>query len=503
MCINLGFIIPYADQTDVCANAVTPSDMYSSTSCAFSGAFILAGGLTAVMWVLVRALSMHLQICWDITPGRRFYYLTQLGGWAIPAAVFTAAMSATGVSFRFGPGACHINHTHSIADFWAWLLVIAGCAITIQFGTMVFCFNVYLRNIWADEEPTTANTDPNIPSYTSSQRATTARAIYRRLKRVLWLQWRGLALVTLVMVDVVFFAVVFVYLDKSIAPTQSNIMRATPWVLCLIKNPSNPGQCLALGQKYLVSQSTIGAVLILLASIGVILSAILLRWSFFVGWKKWIMNFFGHGDEFESIESMHHGAADNQDGKQQHGPGGAMFEMQQPTKEYETGEQPVGEPSVSSFGTPTEQYHTPGQYPYQTQVTSPHYNPNMAHSYFNPVGAPTSTTTISANGAAIDQPQMPGHAFTHPNPNIARIRANQPPLPTQGPNYGYYEAPVGYAPQAPPQAQHPPQQQQHMYAQQPQYEGQPAYAQPHVVYTTTSPYEEGVQAPTHYYHPQQ
>lgn len=64
--INLGFIVPFADNTDPCANAVTPSDMFSSVPCAFSGAFILAGGLCAIMWVLVRALSMHLQICWDM-----------------------------------------------------------------------------------------------------------------------------------------------------------------------------------------------------------------------------------------------------------------------------------------------------------------------------------------------------------------------------------------------------------------------------------------------------
>lgn len=85
-------------------------------------------------------------------------------------------MSVTGVSFRFGPGVCHINHDRSIIDFWAWILAMAGIAIFIQLGTLGFCFNVYLRNIWADEDgsgATGAASTSAAPTYSSSQRAPT------------------------------------------------------------------------------------------------------------------------------------------------------------------------------------------------------------------------------------------------------------------------------------------------------------------------------------------
>ncbi|MBE7200056.1 MAG: hypothetical protein INR70_19925, partial [Parafilimonas terrae] len=93
--ITLGFTIPLGAKPEQCYNDITPNDMYTSTECAWSGAFILAGGLCAAMWIFIRALSMNLQICWDIVPGRKFFYISQAAGWGIPAAFFTAIMAVT------------------------------------------------------------------------------------------------------------------------------------------------------------------------------------------------------------------------------------------------------------------------------------------------------------------------------------------------------------------------------------------------------------------------
>ncbi|KAF4555827.1 Hypothetical protein D9617_2g057910 [Elsinoe fawcettii] len=420
--VNLGFIVPHAADSDECANAITPNDMYSSTSCAFSGAFILAGGLTAVMWIFVRALSMHLQICWDISPGRRFFYWTQLLGWAIPAAIFTAAITATGVSFRFGPGACHINHDHSMADFWGWLLAIAGIAIFVQLATMFYCFHVYLRNIWADEETDTQGTESqHAPTYNSSQRAQTARAIYNRLKRVLWLQWRGLALVTSMLIDVIFFAVVFVLLDSSTTENQANAQRAAPWLACLVQNPTDAGKCFALGQKWLVNQDTISAVILLLSVIGPILFLLTFRLSFFTGWREWFTSRFISKQEFVSLDAAQQA---RQNGYPHHNAKGAMFEMQQPNKEYSMdNDQTTGSPSLSTIGTPTEKVNPAMQYSYSQsrRGTDPsHQNGG----YFN----------------ASSPPQSPQQTFVHPNPNVARSQAVNPQ-----PTYGSYSPPQGYA----------------------------------------------------------
>jgi len=97
--------------------------------------------------------SMQIQVS-DVTcrlPGNKFFYWTQLIGWLIPAAVFTAAITASGASYRFGPGACHVNHEHSMVSFWGWLIAIAAITVVVQSYTLIYCFHYYLRDLWADE----------------------------------------------------------------------------------------------------------------------------------------------------------------------------------------------------------------------------------------------------------------------------------------------------------------------------------------------------------------
>lgn len=77
---------------------------------------------------------MHLQICWDIVPGSKFFYVAQALGWGITAALFTTCITLTGVSFRFGD-ACHVNSKEAMKGFWGPLLGIAGAAAVCQLAT--------------------------------------------------------------------------------------------------------------------------------------------------------------------------------------------------------------------------------------------------------------------------------------------------------------------------------------------------------------------------------
>lgn len=143
-----------------CYDPITPHDMYSSVNCALSGALVLGGGWCAVMWgmwalqpsttaaaaatvrsadsslVFLRALSLHLQICWQVVPGRKFFLGAQMAGWSIPVVFLAAAMSVTGVSFRFGES-CHINSKHGIQTFWGPMLATAAASIVTQSVTSV------------------------------------------------------------------------------------------------------------------------------------------------------------------------------------------------------------------------------------------------------------------------------------------------------------------------------------------------------------------------------
>ncbi|RMZ66888.1 G- coupled receptor [Pyrenophora seminiperda CCB06] len=189
----LGFVIPFGAQPEQCYDKITPNDMYSSLTCAFSGAFILSGGMSMGVWIFIRALSMHLQICWDVTPGKKFFYWAQGLGWAVAATFFTLTITITGVSFRFGD-VCHVNAEHSMQDFWGPLLAIAGGAMVIQVATFVYCIKVYLQNMFSDEA-TETQSSAGLPSYTTSLRKRSARVVYRRVRKVLYLQWRGIMIV--------------------------------------------------------------------------------------------------------------------------------------------------------------------------------------------------------------------------------------------------------------------------------------------------------------------
>ncbi|KAF2836315.1 hypothetical protein M501DRAFT_940269 [Patellaria atrata CBS 101060] len=297
----LGFVVPLAVKPEQCYDEITPNDMYSSLTCAWSGAFITSGGLTVAMWIFIRALSMHLQICWDVLPGKRFFYAAQGLGWGVVAILFTCTITFTGVSFRFGD-ACHVNSAHSLADFWGPLLGIAGISAIIQLATFVYCIHVYLKNMWSDEK-TETNSSAGLPSYTSSVRMQSARAVYRRVRKVLWLQWRGILIVVFILIDVIFFSIVFVYLDAMENASHDDIKSLTPWILCLVSNPENKEKCFQYAEKALVNKETIIAILIMLSLAGIQAFFLLVRGSMFTGWVQLIGEKFAHKSEFVSLDA--------------------------------------------------------------------------------------------------------------------------------------------------------------------------------------------------------
>jgi hypothetical protein len=236
--------------------------MSSSRTCALSGAFLLAGGWSGVMWVFLRAVALHLQICWQTVIGKTFMWGAMAAGWGIPAIALTVALVFSGVSFRFGD-TCHINHKNSLADFWIPLLVFAAITVIIQFATFGYCIKVYLASL-ADDSTTTNSS--GLPSYTNSVRGTiTPRQAYRRVRRVIELQWRGIAIVLLIIADVIFFAVVFVFMDDIEANLLKDPTRASKWILCIVEKNGDKDKCLDLADALVVNEATVMAVLVLLS----------------------------------------------------------------------------------------------------------------------------------------------------------------------------------------------------------------------------------------------
>lgn len=79
------------------------------------------------------------------------------------------------------------------------------------------------------------------------------------------LQWRGIAIVVLILADVIFFSIIFVYLDNTTQDSHKNLSKAEPWLFCLILNRGDKNKCLDMAAKLVVTEATVMAVLILMS----------------------------------------------------------------------------------------------------------------------------------------------------------------------------------------------------------------------------------------------
>ena len=171
-------------------------------------------------------------------------------------------LSLTGVSYRFGT-TCHINHDKSVGTYWAPLLAFAGAATILQFVTLGYCIRVYIRSFLQSDE--TSNESGMLSYHGSSHTAATARATYRRVSKVIAMQWRGMMIVLIIIVDVAFLAVIFIKMDNDIKNQPKNISKIAPWISCLVESGGDKNACLNRASTLLVNEATVLAVLILLS----------------------------------------------------------------------------------------------------------------------------------------------------------------------------------------------------------------------------------------------
>jgi len=180
-------------------------------------------------------------------------------------------------------------------------------SLTREFSSFGYCLRVFFNSLWEDSaRPLSQGSAKSLPMSVASAKSQRARVIYRRLKSVLYLQWRGMLIVTIVLVDVIFFAVVFVYLDKLEESMLHDYTRVLPWVLCLIENQGDRNPCFQYSHKWLISEPTIGAMLLMISLLGIELFVLLFRWSLIAGWKeRWIAltQRGGNQQEFVSLDA--------------------------------------------------------------------------------------------------------------------------------------------------------------------------------------------------------
>lgn len=209
--------------------------------------------------------------------GRKFMIGAFICGFGIPIIIQTIMLIYTGVSYRFG-GTCHINVKDSTKTYWYPLLAFAAAALVLQFGTLCYCMYVYVKSAFDKSASTTGSS--SLPSLAATTRPATARQAYRRIRRIMRLQWRGVAIVLVIIGNVIFFAVVFVDLNNAVKNTEN----AMPWVTCLLINMGDRSKCTKQASVIGPNGATLLAVLYLLSLVGFWVFLLFGRPLMFVGW---------------------------------------------------------------------------------------------------------------------------------------------------------------------------------------------------------------------------
>lgn len=79
------------------------------------------------------------------------------------------------------------------------------------------------------------------------------------------LQWRAITVITLILIDVLFFCFVFLRIDSNEKQIRTHAERARAWIICLTSHLGDKDACVAHAQDLLIDQNTAAALLFLLA----------------------------------------------------------------------------------------------------------------------------------------------------------------------------------------------------------------------------------------------
>lgn len=210
----------------------------------------------------LRSLSLHLQVCWKVVPGPKFFWSSILAGIVIPVVFISVALPVTGLSYRFG-NTCHINHEKALQDYWGPLLAFAVASTILQFATFGYCIKVYIKSLFDDTA--TSDDHSGLPRYNSSVRTVTATQAFRRIKKVVALQWRSIIIVLIIIANVTFLAVIFISMDRAVSAAKKDISKAQPWIVCLVMNGGDKTKCLDKAGSLIKNESTVMAALLLLS----------------------------------------------------------------------------------------------------------------------------------------------------------------------------------------------------------------------------------------------
>ncbi|PSN67167.1 hypothetical protein BS50DRAFT_588169 [Corynespora cassiicola Philippines] len=278
--ISLSFMIPVAVNPSLCYDDITPHDMRSSMSCAWTGSLVTLGGLGCVIWVFLRSLWLHIRICWDRDPGKKFKWGSILAGTFLPLIFLASIVTATGFSYRMGQ-TCLPNHENAIVTFWIWLVLFAVAGFLLQAVTTSYCVYVYMRTLSREQRnPVSVNSfQRNLANYNHET--------WTNVKRLFLLQWRNILVSIFVIIGTISFLIVFWTQDSKLGRVfndPENIKPVKTWIICQTLSRGDKDECRKYVDGFTVNRASVVTSLILASLVGIEIFILLFRLSMLQAW---------------------------------------------------------------------------------------------------------------------------------------------------------------------------------------------------------------------------
>lgn len=177
-------------------------------------------------------------------------------GIGLPILFLAISLPISGVSYRLG-NVCVPNQFSALATWFAWILIFAAISWVLQVVTILFCLWKFASSMVAG--PTGKTTHMSKASVstadsghtwggTSLTPAKQRRVAWRKVKRLLILQWRSIVLAFIVANLTVYFGIVFIQqnLTTKILPGTENLTNVDlTWFVCLMAHNGDKNACLA------------------------------------------------------------------------------------------------------------------------------------------------------------------------------------------------------------------------------------------------------------------
>jgi len=192
-------------------------------------------------------------------------------------------MPITGVAYRLY-NVCIPNSNKSFVTWFGWLLGFAIVGEVIQVATIVYCLWKYALSALSRGGPGSSNghTSTNSTGTATSENSTTPaplgrrasmsarrrkRVEWRKVQKVLYLQWRSMLLAFILVNETIYFGIVFGQLTGAAERIASGVLTPTDeaWVECLVSTNGDKEKCLALSSGLGLSEPRVIATLLLIS----------------------------------------------------------------------------------------------------------------------------------------------------------------------------------------------------------------------------------------------